>query len=64
MEELEALVRSHKYVPNRMRTNVRPNEERVSLGKSGRRYLVPGVLSNSVRSGRALELCQEVLERV
>ena len=61
MEELESLIRAHRFVPNRMRTNLRPKEESRPYGKYKRRYLLQGVLSNTVRSGRIVELCQEML---
>ena len=61
MAELEHEVRVHKYTPNGYRTNLLPDAEYVYYGT--RPYLKPQdrVLSNTLKSGRALELCQQML---
>ena len=57
MELLEALVREHPFRLNKLRTNL--SSDRVRHG--GKTYLRAGVYSNTLRSGRVLELCQEML---
>ena len=60
LSELEALVLEHKWWPNKRRLNITDGEVK-HYGEKRKRYLVKGVLSNSVKSGRMLELVQEML---
>ena len=60
MDDLEAAVKTHRFIRNRRRTNVRPREESIQ-GHWKRRYLAHGVLSNTLREGRILDLCRELL---
>ena len=60
LSELEALVLEHKWWVNKRRLNITDGEVR-HYGEKGKPYLVKGVLSNSVKSGRMLELVQEML---
>ena len=57
MERLEALVRAHRFVPNKMRTNLSDD-----LRWSGRKpFLRVAVLSNTLCSGPIVDLCKEML---
>ena len=57
MEQLEALVRAHRFVPNKLRTNLSTD-----LRWSGRKpFLRTAVLSNTLSSGPILDLCREML---
>ena len=60
LSELEALVLEHKWWLNKRRLNITDGEVR-QYGEKRKRYLVKGVLSNSVKSGRMLELVQGML---
>ena len=59
MNELETLVRSHRYVRNHIRVNL--GGEIVKYGKGQKQYLKIGHLSNTVRSGPIIEKCKQLL---
>ena len=59
MDELEAVVRGHRYKANHARLNLGGDVRR--YGPKGKPYLVKGHLSNTLREGRALELVREML---
>ena len=58
MDILEDLVKKHKFTSNRNRKNI-SNGAQVKYGN--RSCLVKGILSNTLRKGPILELCQEML---
>ncbi len=58
MDELESLVRAHRFKRNEIRLNISPGE-RVHYGKKV--YLKEGVFSNTLRSGPVLAVCQHML---
>ena len=59
MEELKALVFSHRFTINKMRTNI--NDDVGYFGPKNKPFLIKGVYSNTVKEGRMLELVQEML---
>ena len=55
--QLEALVRAHRFVPNKLRTNVSSD-----LRWSGRKpFLRTAILSNTLSSGPIVDLCRQML---
>ena len=55
--QLEALVRAHRFVPNKLRTNVSSD-----LRWSGRKpFLRTAILSNTLSSGPIVDLCRQEL---
>ena len=56
---LSELVRAHKFVPNKLRTNI--SRDLVWHGARPRPFLRKAVLSNTLRSGPIVDLCREML---
>ena len=57
ISQLQALVRAHRFVPNKLRTNVSSD-----LRWSGRKpFLRRAILSNTLSSGPIVDLCREML---
>ena len=56
---LSELVRAHKFVPNKLRTNI--SRDLVWHGVRRRPFLRAAVLSNTLRSGPIVDLCREML---
>ena len=57
MNQLEALVRAHRFVPSKLRTNVSSD-----LRWSGRKpFLRTAILSNTLASGPIVDLCRQEL---
>ena len=57
ISQLETLVRAHRFVPNKLRTNVSSD-----LRWSGLKpFLRTAILSNTLSSGPIVDLCRQML---